>query len=165
MGLFFQEKIPTNGYFILPIRDHSQTLVRGGLMQKGGALKILEPEKGGPEKKNTNFTPEKWVYMIFHRVDAYFPCQKGGPEKFWGPKGGPWKFFALKFFCIRPPLTSVCERSLEKMHGSGGGGHLYFRLDIILVKGLSKHTLNTYFSGMKIDPKYAFFSICSSCPF
>ena len=36
------------------------------------------------------------------------------------------------------------------------GGHLYFRLDIILVKGLSKHTLNTYFSGMKIDPKYAF---------
>ena len=38
----------------------------------------------------------------------------------------------------------------------GGGGHLYFRLDIIRVKGLSKHTLNTYFSGMKIDPKYAF---------
>ena len=35
------------------------------------------------------------------------------------------------------------------------GGHLYFRLDIILVKRLSKHTLNTYFSGMKIDPKYA----------
>ena len=29
-----------------------------------------------------------------------------------------------------------------------GGGHLYFNLDIILVKGLSKHTLNTYFSGM-----------------
>ena len=50
-----------------------------------------------------------------------------------------------------------------------GGGHLYFRLDIILVKGLSKHTLNTYFSGMKIDPKYAFlhavFLICPSCPF
>ena len=37
-----------------------------------------------------------------------------------------------------------------------GGGHLYFRLDIILVKGLSKHTLNMYFLGMKIDPKYAF---------
>ena len=36
------------------------------------------------------------------------------------------------------------------------GGHLYFRLDIILVKRLSKHTLNTYFSGMKIDPKSAF---------
>ena len=38
-------------------------------------------------------------------------------------------------------------------------GHLYFRLDIILVKGLSKHTLNTYFPGMKIDPKYAFLHV------
>ena len=49
-----------------------------------------------------------------------------------------------------------------------GGGHLYFRLDIILIKGLSKHTLNTYFSGVKRDPKYAFlhvsFLICPPCP-
>ena len=49
------------------------------------------------------------------------------------------------------------------------GGHLYFRLDIIRVKGLAKHTLNTYFSGMKIAPKYAFlhafFLIWVSCPF
>ena len=49
------------------------------------------------------------------------------------------------------------------------GGHLYFRLDIILVKGLSKHTLNTHFSGMEIDPKYTFlhdFSlICLLCSF
>ena len=48
-------------------------------------------------------------------------------------------------------------------------GHLYFRLDIILVKGLTKHTLKTYFSGMKIDPKYAFlhafFLIGPSCPY
>ena len=48
-------------------------------------------------------------------------------------------------------------------------GHLYIRLDVILVNGLSKHTLNTYFSGMKIDPKYAFlhvfFLICASCFF
>ena len=29
-------------------------------------------------------------------------------------------------------------------------GHLYFRLDIVLIKGLSKHTLITYFPGMKI---------------
>ena len=36
------------------------------------------------------------------------------------------------------------------------GGHLYFKLDIILVKGLSKHTLNTYSSGIKMDPNYAF---------
>ena len=45
----------------------------------------------------------------------------------------------------------------------------YIYLDIILVKGLSKHTLNTYFSSMKIDPKYLFFHafvlICPSCPF
>ena len=49
-----------------------------------------------------------------------------------------------------------------------GEGHLYFKLDIILIKRLSKHTLNMYFSGMKIDPKYAFlhtFLICPSCPF
>ena len=31
-----------------------------------------------------------------------------------------------------------------------------YRLDIILVKGLSKHTLSTYFLGMKVCPKYAF---------
>ena len=37
------------------------------------------------------------------------------------------------------------------------GGHLYFGVDIILVKGLSKHTLNTYFPVGKTDPKYAFF--------
>ena len=49
------------------------------------------------------------------------------------------------------------------------GGHLYFRLDIILKKGRSKHTLNTYFSGTKIHPKYsflhAFFLICVSLSF
>ena len=43
-------------------------------------------------------------------------------------------------------------------------GALVYWLDIILVKGLSKHTLNTYFSGVKIYPKYvflhAFFFIC-----
>ena len=58
---------------------------------------------------------------------------------------------------------------VEEERGPGGGGHLYFRLDIILIIGLSKNTLNTYFSGMKIDPKYAFlhvfFLICPSCPF
>ena len=55
------------------------------------------------------------------------------------------------------------------MQNTRGGGHLYFKLDIILVIGLSKHTLNTYFSGMKIDPKYVFLHvfllICPSCPF
>ena len=53
--------------------------------------------------------------------------------------------------------------------GGGRGEALAFWLDIILVKVLLKHTLSTYFSGMKIDPKYtflyAFFLICPSCPF
>ena len=40
--------------------------------------------------------------------------------------------------------------------GSSGGVHLYFRLDIILLKRLSKHTLSMYLLGMKIDPKYVF---------
>ena len=38
----------------------------------------------------------------------------------------------------------------------GGRGRLYFRLDIIFVKGLSKYTLSTNFTGMRINPKYAF---------
>ena len=48
------------------------------------------------------------------------------------------------------------QKSARKVDERCPGGHLYFGLDIILVKRLSKHTLNTYFSGMKIDPKYAF---------
>ena len=40
-----------------------------------------------------------------------------------------------------------------------GGSHLYFRLDIILVKGLSKHILITYFPGMKTNPKYEFMHV------
>ena len=64
--------------------------------------------------------------------------------------------------------SKMCWNYLDFVPG-GGGEHLYFRLDIILVKRLSKHTLNTYFSGMKIDPKYtflhAFFLICVPCPF
>ena len=60
----------------------------------------------------------------------------------------------------------ICENGES---GLNPGGYLYFRLDINLVKGLSKHTLNTYFSGMKIDPKdmflHAFLLICPSCPF
>ena len=63
----------------------------------------------------------------------------------------------------------MTQKYLSGGGGGGGVGDLYFRLDIILVKGLSKHTLNTYFSGMKIDPKYAFlhmfFLICVSCSF
>ena len=51
----------------------------------------------------------------------------------------------------------------------GGGGGLKLQRGIRLVHGLTKSTLITYFSGMKIDPKYvflhAFFLICLSCSF
>ena len=50
-----------------------------------------------------------------------------------------------------------------------GGGHSNGKRGIRLVHGHTKSTLITYFSGMKIDPKYtflhAFFLICPSCPF
>ena len=66
-------------------------------------------------------------------------------------------------------LSLYCYAVKPKLQTGPGYWFLYFRLDIILVKGLSKHTLNTYFPGIKIDPKYvflhAFFFICPSCPF
>ena len=72
-----------------------------------------------------------------------------------------WKFHTGTIGTLKFTLkNNIKEDSTEKLPG----GHLYFRLDIILVKGLSKHTLNTYFSGMKRAPKYAclhaFFIIC-----
>ena len=39
-----------------------------------------------------------------------------------------------------------------------GGGHLYFRLDIILIKGLSKHILNMYFFRYENRPYIHVFS-------
>ena len=70
---------------------------------------------------------------------------------------------------IKPPFQKI--RGVVKPDGqkwlpfsaaylhNPGGGHLYFMLDIIIVKGLLKH-----FSGMKTDPKYmflhVFFLIC-----
>ena len=57
----------------------------------------------------------------------------------------------------------------EGQPSPGGGGTQMARGGIRLVHGLTKSTLITYFSGMKIDPKYkflhAFFLICLSCPF
>ena len=51
----------------------------------------------------------------------------------------------------------------------GGGGTRMARCGIRLVHGHTNSTLFTYFSGMKIDPNYAFlhafFLICPSCPF
>ena len=41
-------------------------------------------------------------------------------------------------------LNAICSCMKEQVC-DGGGGHLYFRLDVILVNRLSKHTLNMYF--------------------
>ena len=62
----------------------------------------------------------------------------------------PEKYVFRVCLCVAAPNQAVHP-----------GGHWYFKLDIVLVKGLSKHTLNTYFSGMKIDPKYVILHIFS----
>ena len=61
------------------------------------------------------------------------------------------------------------HRNLLHLDPGGGGGTRMVRGGIRLVHGHTKNTLITYFSGMKINPKYAclhaFFLICPSCPF
>ena len=88
-------------------------------------------------------------------------------KKFQKLEKATWVIFSVTYFSllslfILPTSFVFCTNSQSR-------GHLYFRLDIILIKVLSKRTLNMYFSGMKIDPKYvflyAFFLICLSCPF
>ena len=64
-----------------------------------------------------------------------------------------WILFVLfiLYFCMDQAMS----------RGVSQGNHLYFRLDIIIVKGLSKHTLSTFFSGTKIDHKYVFLNAFS----
>ena len=50
--------------------------------------------------------------------------------------------------------------SLVWLTGVQGSGHLYFGVDITLVKGLSKHTLSTYYPSMTIHPNYVFLDVC-----
>ena len=63
----------------------------------------------------------------------------------------------------------IAGNLIIRCHLDGGGGHLNGKRGIRLIHGLTKSTLITYFSGMKVDPKYAFlrafFLICLSCPF
>ena len=85
---------------------------KGGAWCKKGGPENVGARKGGSWKK-TLILPLKSEFIWFSMgLTPIFLVKKGRPEKFWGPKGGPWKFFVLIFFCIRPPLTSVCERSL-----------------------------------------------------
>ena len=85
----------------------------------------------------------------------------------------PCTILAKAHRCRRKPWTEV--RGRKKKAGSTpsllvyyyhrGGGNLYFGVDIILIKGLSKCTLSTYFPSMKIDPNFACFSLIFPCPF
>ena len=65
-------------------------------------------------------------------------------------------------------LLGIKKYWLEGLGLGGWGATRMARGGIRLVHGHTKSTLITYFSGMKIDPKYAFlhaFSfICQSCP-
>ena len=45
--------------------------------------------------------------MIFYGVDAYFPCQKGGPRKILRPERGALKIFRAKFFFASGPPLQV----------------------------------------------------------
>ena len=93
------------------LRDRSQTLVRGSWCKKG-ALKIFDPCKGGPEKITTEF-PLKIEFTCFSMgLTRNFHGKKGGLWNFFAVWRGPRKIFAINIFCIRPLLTSVCERSL-----------------------------------------------------
>ena len=67
--------------------------------------------------------------------------------------------FLLHKFMMKAVLLPLLYGSplvALNLHAIRGGGHLYFRLDIIFVKWLTKHSLNMYLSVMKIDSKYAF---------
>ena len=96
---------------ILHLNDFSLGTVHkhlhGGPDAKRGALKIFEVWKGGPEK-NTLILPLKNESIWFSvGLTPIFLAKKGGPKKFGGPKGGPWKFFALNFFFVSGPPWQV----------------------------------------------------------
>ena len=73
-----------------------------------------------------------------------------------------WMFL---FICIVKCLYNGIRIWLQKPYHhkiyfcfAPGDHSVYLKLDIFLVRGLSKHTLSTYFPSMKIDPNYALFA-------
>ena len=75
----------------------------GDLMQKG-ALTIFDPCK----KITTNV-----LHAFLRGWPVIFMAKGGVAETFWGLRGGGMIYLFIFFLCIsRPPLTSVCERSL-----------------------------------------------------
>ena len=56
-------------------------------------------------------------------------------------------------------LELLIHVTIIKLHVNApfyGGGHLYFDVGIIIVKGISKYTLSMNFRSMKLDFTYAF---------
>ena len=103
--------------WLFGIRDRSQTLVRGTWCKKGGPWKFLTLVRRALKKNTTDF-PLKIEFTCFSMgLTRNFHGKKGGALKFFfRSEGGPRKIFAINIFCIRPPLTSVCEWSLRWLH-------------------------------------------------
>ena len=75
---------------------------------------------------------------------------------------------AFRWSMMKNIHSPFCGNRFMGTRARGGGGTRMAREGIRLVHGHTKSTLITYFSGMKMDPKYAFlhtfFLICPSCP-
>ena len=82
-------------------------------MQKEGSLKFLTLVRGALKKITTDFPLEIEFTCFSMGLTHNFHGKKGGPEIFLRTEGRPPKIFAINVFCIRPPLTSVCEWSLS----------------------------------------------------
>ena len=78
---------------------------KGGLMQKGGALKMFDPNKGGGLKKITTDFPLKIEFTCFSMgLTPNFHGKKGGLKFFLQSEGGGGQnIFAINIFCIRFP--------------------------------------------------------------
>ena len=100
--------------FFSTFGDRLQTLVRGGLMQKGGPLKFLTLVRGALKKISTDF-PLKIEFTCFSMgLTRNFHGKKGGLEIFCGLKGGGRpKIFAKNNVCFWPPLQVFVNGPLK----------------------------------------------------
>ena len=95
------------------LRDRSQTLLRRGLMQKGGSLKIFDPCKGGPKKITTDFPLKIELTCFSMGLTRNFHGKKGFPEIFFAVWRGGQKNFRDKYILHQVPpykcLWTVCN--------------------------------------------------------
>ena len=100
----------------------------------------------------------KWVILMFrictNIVNAYL-------DDIW--------FMVQDFVIVKSRYDSISlwlwllynDLTIVFSYGFFLGRHLYFGTDIILVKGLSKHILSTYFPSVKMHPNYMFLHVFS----